>query len=95
MSLRNNFESFTSQHKLRDAQEEFAQGVSQSFLACVPAFPSDRFPTSPWAMCLWSVHKHVPTLPSSFLTHSKWHVTPTTTPTLALKTRLSGRDQAC
>ena len=27
MSLRNNFESFTSRHKLRDAQEEFAQAV--------------------------------------------------------------------
>ena len=27
MSLRNNFESFTSQHKLRDTQEEFAQAV--------------------------------------------------------------------
>ena len=27
MSLRKNFDSFTSQHKLHDAQEEFAQAV--------------------------------------------------------------------
>ena len=27
MSLRKNFDSFTAQHKLRDAQEEFAQAV--------------------------------------------------------------------
>ena len=27
MSLRKNFDSFTPQHKLRDAQEEFAQAV--------------------------------------------------------------------
>ena len=27
MSLRKNFDSFTSEHKLRDAQEEFAQAV--------------------------------------------------------------------
>ena len=27
MSLRKNFDSFTSQHKLRDAQEEFVQAV--------------------------------------------------------------------
>ena len=27
MSLRKNFDSFTSEHKLRDAQEEFAQSV--------------------------------------------------------------------
>ena len=27
MSLRQNFDSFTSEHKLRDAQEEFAQAV--------------------------------------------------------------------
>ena len=27
MSLRNNFESFTSQHKLRDAQDEFTVAV--------------------------------------------------------------------
>jgi len=27
MSLRQNFDSFTPQHKLRDAQEEFAQAV--------------------------------------------------------------------
>ena len=29
MSLRKNFDSFTSQHKLRDAQEEFAQAMYQ------------------------------------------------------------------
>ena len=27
MSLRKNFDSFTSQHKLRDAQEEFTEAV--------------------------------------------------------------------
>ena len=27
MSLRKNFDSFTSEHKLRDAQEEFTQAV--------------------------------------------------------------------
>ena len=27
MSLRKNFDSFTSQHKLRDAQEEFSEAV--------------------------------------------------------------------
>ena len=27
MSLRKNFDSFTSEHKLRDAQEEFAQAI--------------------------------------------------------------------
>jgi hypothetical protein len=27
MSLRKNYDSFTSEHKLRDAQEEFAQAV--------------------------------------------------------------------
>ena len=29
MSLRKNFDSFTSEHKLRDAQEEYTQAVSR------------------------------------------------------------------